>query len=154
MSQSESRTMHLVCPQCLATNRVPERRLADGPVCGQCRTRLLPEVPVALEGDALERYVAGSGAPVLVDYWAQWCGPCRMMAPEFAALAARRPDVRFVKVDTEHNQALAARHGIRSIPTLALFRHGREIARVAGAMRAAQLEHWLDQALGAAGGGH
>lgn len=151
MNQAETEKIHLVCPQCLATNRVPEQRLADGPVCGQCRTRLLPDVPVALDGDAFERYVAGSDAPVLVDYWAQWCGPCRMMAPEFAALAARRADVRFVKVDTERNQALAGLHGIRSIPTLALFRKGREIARVAGAMRAAQLEQWLDQALGGSG---
>ena len=139
--------MHLVCPQCLVVNRVPEQRLADQPVCGKCRAALLPDAPVALEGAAFEKYVASSEAPVLVDFWAEWCGPCKMMAPEFAALAARRRDVRFVKVDTERNQPLSAQHGIRSIPTIALFRSGREIARVAGAMRAAQLNQWLDGAL-------
>ena len=136
--------MLLVCPKCLAQNRVPESRLADKPLCGKCRTPLLPAAPHALQGDAIERYVAGSEQPVLVDYWAEWCGPCKMMAPEFAALAARRRDVRFVKLDTESSPDLAARHAIRSIPTLALFRGGREVARTLGAMRAAQLEQWLD----------
>lgn len=144
--------MHLVCPQCLAINRVPEQRLSERPVCGKCRTALLPAAPVALDGTAFAQYVAGSGVPVLVDFWAEWCGPCKMMAPEFAALAARRPDVLFVKVDTERNPSLAAQHGIRSIPTLALFRNGREVARVAGAMRAAQLGQWLDGALASAAG--
>ena len=141
--------MLLVCPQCLAQNRVPDARVADKPLCGKCRTALLPASPVALGGPGFERYLAGSGPPVLVDYWAEWCGPCKMMAPEFAALAARRADVRFVKLDTESNQELAARHAIRSIPTLALFRGGREVARTQGAMRAAQLEQWLDGALSA-----
>ena len=102
---------------------------------------------VTLSSATFDETVNGSDLPVVVDFWAEWCGPCKMMAPEFAALAARRSDVRFVKLDTEANQPLAARHAIRSIPTLALFRGGREVARTMGAMRAAQLQQWLDAQL-------
>jgi thioredoxin 2 len=136
--------MHLVCPQCAAINRVPDARLADHPVCGRCRTGLLPDEPVALSGEAFERYLAHSDMPVVVDYWAAWCGPCRLMAPAFAEAAGQRPDIRFVKLDTEANQQIAGRHGIRSIPTLALFHRGRELARSSGVMTAAQLLQWID----------
>ncbi len=150
--------MQLACPSCQVGNRVPDDRLGDGPRCGRCRTPLLPHEPVGLQGDALQRYLQASGQPGLVDCWAEWCGPCKAMAPDFAALAARRGDVRFVKLDTESDPATAARLGIRSIPTLVLFRGGREQARISGAMPAARLGAWLDQALAAgtpaASGGH
>jgi len=139
--------MQVVCPQCLTRNRVPEARAAEGPVCGKCRAPLLPAAPVALDGGAFDHFLAGNDQPVVVDFWADWCGPCKMMAPGFAALAAERLDVHFAKVDTDANEQLAARFGIRSIPTLILFRGGRELARKSGALPPAQLRQWLDGAL-------
>jgi thioredoxin 2 len=100
-----------------------------------------------VRGAALPKFVAGTDLPVVVDFWAEWCGPCKMMAPEFAAAAAQRPRVRFVKVDTEDDPESGATYGIRSIPTMALFHGGREVARVSGAMQASRIIAWLDQHL-------
>jgi thioredoxin 2 len=138
--------MQLVCPACLAVNRMPRERLADGPVCGKCRGKLLPPKPLALDEQSFPRYVADGDLPVLVDFWAAWCGPCRAMAPVLEDVARRRADIRFAKVDSDAAPGLAARFGIRSIPTLVLLLRGREIARHSGAVSAGALMRWLDQA--------
>lgn len=136
--------MELVCPHCGAVNRVPDHRLRETPKCGKCGGQVLTDHPVELTADDFERFITRNALPVLVDFWAPWCGPCKMFAPTFAQLATQyRERVRFAKVNTEQDQALAARHAIRSIPTLALFQAGREIDRVAGALPAAQLQAWL-----------
>jgi thioredoxin 2 len=140
--------MELVCPHCGAVNRVPAERLGDRPKCGKCGSPVLPPAPIALTAADFDRFVARDGLPVLVDFWAPWCGPCKQFAPIFAQTAGQYAgQVRFVKVDTEAEQGLAARHNIRSIPTLALFKNGREVDRVSGALPGPQLAAWLRQHL-------
>ncbi len=143
--------MNLACPGCGATNRVPEERLKDQPVCGKCGVELMAAKPVALTDAVFTRYVANTDLPVLVDFWADWCGPCKMMAPHFANAAAQLPDVRFAKVDTEACPQASAAYAIRSIPTLILFRGGKEVARQSGAMAAGDLVRWV-QSQRASGG--
>lgn len=134
----------VVCPHCHAANRVPAARLADGGTCGKCKAPLFAGQPVELDAANFDRHIGRSDIPVVVDFWAPWCGPCRSMAPAFAGAAKQlEPDFRLAKVNTEEEQALAARFGIRSIPTLALFRNGREVARQAGAMDQASLVRWV-----------
>ena len=139
-------TIHVVCPRCDSVNRVPAVRLGQGAKCGRCHHPLFAGAPLPLGQARFETHLARSDIPLLVDFWAPWCGPCRMMAPAFEEAAMRlEPDMRLVKVNTEEEQGLAMRHGIRSIPTLALFKGGREVARTAGAMDLPQLIAWARQ---------
>jgi len=134
---------HIVCSDCGATNRLPDTDQAGSAKCGKCGQPLFDGHPRDVSGAILEKHIAKSDIPVLVDVWAPWCGPCRIMGPQFEAAAkAGEPAMRFVKLNSDDNQALAGRLGIRGIPTMILFKGGREIGRVSGAMPSGQILQW------------
>ncbi|AMG44749.1 thioredoxin TrxC [Achromobacter ruhlandii] len=142
-------SVQIVCPHCQSINRVPTAKMDAHPNCGRCQRPLFTGEPIELTTATFSRHVERNDIPLLVDFWAPWCGPCKMMAPQFQQAARLlEPKVRVAKVDTEAEPQLAAQFGIRSIPTLALFQNGREVARQAGAMGVQDIVRWVSVAAG------
>ena len=143
-----SESLHIACPHCHALNRVPPARLGEAPACGRCHRALFDGRPLELGVDHFATHYTRSDVPLLVDFWAPWCGPCRMMAPQFEQAATMlEPHVRLAKVNTQNEPTLGQQFAVRSIPTLALFHRGRELGRQAGAMGAADIVRWTQQHL-------
>ena len=144
-----SDAIHVVCASCQATNRVARERAADGARCGSCKQPLFQGHPFALTGKSFDRHLKSDDLPLVIDFWANWCGPCRMMAPAYEQAAARlEPRVRLAKLDTDAEPDIAGRYGIRGIPTLIAFRNGKEVARQSGAMDAGRLVAWIESVTG------
>jgi thioredoxin 2 len=142
-------TLHVVCPHCHKTNRVAQAHISSAPDCGSCHQPLFTGAPLALDAQTFAQHVGRSHLPVVVDFWAPWCGPCRTMAPAFAQAAQRlEPHVRLAKLDTEAYPHVAAPYHIRSIPTMVIFRGGNEVARISGALPAGEIVRWVQSVVG------
>lgn len=140
--------MIIMCPHCAGLNRIPDAKLSKQASCGKCKSALFPGKPIEMNGQQFTRALQKSDQPLVVDFWAPWCGPCKNFAPTFSQAAAHfEPHARFVKINTEQEQDIATQYGIRSIPTLAIFQSGKELTRMSGAMDYGNFSQWLEQNL-------